>query len=116
MNLLRYTIRRILGAIPVIFGVLFLTFVMTRFMPGNPFLFVIRDHMSSSQISWYYSAVERYGLNEPITIQFYRYFTNAMGLFWAWLIFLYIGGLIIFFTYKGIRLGYKKIHPKAKVA
>ena len=108
MSLLRYTIRRILATIPIIFGVMFLTFVMTRFMPGNPFLIMLGDQPSASKIEWYNMAVERYGLNDPIHVQFFRYFTNAMGLFWAWLIFIYIGGYTTFLAYKGIKLGFEK--------
>jgi len=109
MSLLRYTVRRILGTIPIIFGVMFITFVMTRLMPGNPFLFALGEQASSSKIAWYNAAVERYGLNDPIIVQFYRYFTNAMGIFWAWLIFAYIGGFIGFSAYKGVRFGIEKI-------
>jgi hypothetical protein len=110
MSLLRYTIRRILATIPIIFGIMFLTFVMTRFMPGNPFLIILGERPSASKIAWYNAAVERYGLNDPIIVQFFKYFTNAMGLFWAWLIFIYIGGSIGFYAYKGIRVGIEKIH------
>jgi len=103
MSLLRYTIRRILATIPIIFGVMFLTFVMTRFM-------LLGEQASESKIAWYNAAVERYGLNDPIIVQFFKYFTNAMGLFWAWLIFVYIGGYTTFLAYKGIKLGFEKIH------
>ena len=110
MSLLRYTIRRILATIPIIFGVMFLTFVMTRIMPGNPFLIILGEQASESKIAWYNAAVERYGLNDHILVQFYKYFTNAMGLFWAWLIFAYIGGYTTLVAYKGIKLGFEKIH------
>ena len=109
MSLLRYTIRRILATIPIIFGVMFLTFVMTRFMPGTPFMLLAGDRASYSKTAAYLAAADRYGLNDPILVQFYRYFTNAMGLFWAWLIFVYIGGFITFSAYRGIRLGFEKI-------
>lgn len=109
MNLLRYTIRRILATIPIIFGVMFLTFAMTRIMPGNPFLLELGERPSWSKIAAYNAAVIRYGLDKPIYIQFYKYFTNAMGLFLAWLIFAYIGGFIVFFAYKGVRSGFKRI-------
>ncbi len=98
-----------MATIPIIFGVMFLTFVMTRFMPGNPFLMILGEQASASKIAWYNAAVERFGLNDPILVQFYKYFTNAMGLFWAWLIFAYIGGSIGFYAYKGISLGFERI-------
>ena len=89
---------------------MFLTFVMTRFMPGNPFLFVLGEQPSASKIAWYNAAVERYGLNDPIIVQFYKFFVRTMGLFWAWLIFAYIGGSIGFYAYKGIQVGFERIH------
>ena len=110
MSLVKYTIRRILALIPILFGVLFMTFIMTRFMPGNPFLIILGERPSASKIAWYNMAVERYGLNDPIHVQFFRYFTNAMGLFWAWLIFGYIGLYSTFLAYKGIKSGFEKIH------
>lgn len=109
MSLLRYTIRRLLATIPILFGVMLITFVMTRAMPGNPFFFILGERPSASKIEWYEAAIDRYGLNDPINVQFYKYFTNTMGLFWSWCIFVFIAAYIGFFMYKGIRVGYEKI-------
>lgn len=92
----------------MIFGMMFLTFVMTRLLPGNPFHYAFEQ--SESEIAMYDAAVEGYGLNDPIIVQFYNYYTRLLGLFWAWLIFAYIGGSIGFYVYRGIRVGFDKIH------
>ena len=109
MSLLRYTIRRFLATIPILFGVMLITFVMTRAMPGNPFFFILGDRPSASKIAWYNEAIERYGLNDDIFVQFYKYFTNTLGIFWSWCIFVFIAVYIGFFVYKGIQVGYEKI-------
>ena len=36
MSLVKYTNRRILALIPILFGVLFIPFIMTHIMPGTP--------------------------------------------------------------------------------
>ena len=36
--MLRYTVRRLLLAVPVLFGILFMAFVITRLLPGDPVL------------------------------------------------------------------------------
>ena len=89
---------------------MFLTFVMTRFMPGTPFMLMAGEQASYSKTAAYLAAAERYGLNDPIIVQFYNYFIRTMGLFWAWLIFAYIGGSIGFYAYKGIKFGFERIH------
>ncbi|MHA1496661.1 MAG: ABC transporter permease [Promethearchaeota archaeon] len=38
MSLLKYIVKRLLAAIPVLLGVMTLTFVLSRFMPGDPVL------------------------------------------------------------------------------
>ena len=91
---------------------MFITFVMTRLMPGNPFIYAFE--MSESEIALYNVTIERFGLNDPLLVQFYNYYTRLLGLFWAWIILTYIGGSIALYVYKGIRAGFKKIQPEKK--
>ena len=83
MSLLKYAIRRIFALIPILFGVLFMTFIMTRYMPGNPFMFRIGEHVSESQLATLRVLEERYGLNEPVMVQLWMYiqrlFTGDWG-------------------------------------
>lgn len=77
-------------------------------MPGNPFLIGICGYPSPLSTTAYLSLVERHKLNDPFLIQFYNYLTNLMGLFWTWLIIVYIGTCIILVIYKVVV--YEKIH------
>lgn len=99
--------------IPILFGVLLVTFVMTRSMPGNPFLNPDMSRMNEDYIAM---LTDRLGLNDPIHIQFFKYFQNFMGPFFAWAIFIYMGAALIFGLYKTIRFGFNRINPKVKIA
>ncbi|MFX1235476.1 MAG: ABC transporter permease [Promethearchaeota archaeon] len=82
MSLIKYIIRRLLAMIPVLFGVLTLTFVLSRFMPGDPVLaYLPEGRVDPDQ----YRAVMRLlGLDQPIYIQYFRYlgdlFTGNWGI------------------------------------
>lgn len=71
MSLLKYIIKRLLVAIPVLFGVLTLTFILSRFMPGDPVL----AYMPEGHINWvvYEQIKESLGLNDPMIVQYFRY-------------------------------------------
>jgi ABC-type dipeptide/oligopeptide/nickel transport system permease component len=76
MSLLKYIVRRLLVSVPVIFGVMTLTFVLSRFMPGDPVLAYIGEgHFNPD----YYNQIrEQLGLNDPIIIQYFRYLGDVM--------------------------------------
>lgn len=71
MSLLKYIIRRLLVAIPVIFGVMTLTFILSRFMPGDPVL----AYLPEGKINWtlYEQLYNELGLGDPLIVQFIRY-------------------------------------------
>jgi len=81
MSLLKYTIRRLLITIPIIFGVIFLTFMLSRLMPGNPFLepgiFV------KGNPEYIRNLLEEYGLNDPLMVQFLKYLGNMLRGEWG---------------------------------
>jgi len=84
MSLLKYAFRRILSMIPVLFGVLTLTFIFSRLMPGNPAveLLAARGHPAATmdQIAHMEHVL---GLDQPIYLQYFRYlgelFTGNWG-------------------------------------
>jgi peptide/nickel transport system permease protein len=49
MRVLRYTLRRLLFVVPVLLGALFLTFALTRIVPGNPIDRVAGPYISNEQ-------------------------------------------------------------------
>lgn len=84
MSLLKYTIKRLIALIPVIFGVLTLTFILSRMMPGDPVIALLQSqgvtHPNAARIA---SLRRELGLDQPIIIQYFRYiadlFTGSWG-------------------------------------
>lgn len=70
-----FAFRRLLQAIPVLFAVATLTFVMVRMAPGDPFADeqgmpeAVRERM-----------MEHYGLNDPLYLQYLRFLGHAVRL------------------------------------
>ncbi len=68
--MLGYTLRRLLVSIPVIFGILLVTFVLARLIPGEPCKAILGEKASAATCEAF---AERFGLNEPIYTQFFIY-------------------------------------------
>ena len=81
MSMLKYIFRRVLAAIPVLFGVLTITFILSRLMPGNPVLASLPDRFDPED---YQAAYERLGLHLPMITQYFLYigrlFTGDWGI------------------------------------
>lgn len=73
--MITYIIRRILISIPVIFLIILVTFLLVQAMPGGPFDTVgeraMPEHMRRIM-------EDRYGLNEPLSVQFFNYLGNLL--------------------------------------
>ncbi len=85
MSMLKYFFRRLLAMIPVTFGVLTLTFILSRMMPGDP----VRSMLEAQGIprpnpEVYAAMAAQLGLDQPIIIQYFRYlaelFTGQWGI------------------------------------
>ena len=76
MSLLKYIIRRLLIAVPVIFGVMTLTFILSRFMPGDPVLSFIGEGKFNE--AYYYQLKQALGLNDPLIVQYFRYLGDVL--------------------------------------
>jgi ABC-type dipeptide/oligopeptide/nickel transport system permease component len=70
MRLLRYTLRRLIFVVPVLLGAIFVAFLMTRIVPGDPI----------NKVAGPYTSIERKtemrreaGLLDPFYVQFYHY-------------------------------------------
>lgn len=70
--MLRYTLRRLVLTIPVLLGVLLLTFSMLHLIPGDPVraMFIDSGGTSQEQID---QMRETLGLNRPLPVQFWDY-------------------------------------------
>jgi peptide/nickel transport system permease protein len=63
-------LKRLLGTIPVIFGVLLLTFVLVHSIPGDPVEVMLGESATSADRE---VLRQNLGLDEPLTIQFFQY-------------------------------------------
>ena len=84
MSLLKYIIRRLVVMIPVLFGVLTLTFILTRLMPGDPIsarLAAAGIHNPSTGL--YQQMKCQLGLCDPIIVQYFRYIGELFTGHWG---------------------------------
>ncbi len=83
MALLAYVARRLAYLLVALFGVTFITFLVTRRLPGNPAALIVGVLADQSTID---AVTERLGLNEPFWSQYYKYmgqlFSGDLGESW----------------------------------
>ena len=65
--------RRLLLLLPVLLGVLLVTFLIVRLIPGDPCVAMLGERASPVRCQAF---LERYGLNDSIPVQFGRYLLN----------------------------------------
>ena len=75
MRLARYIIRRLLFLIPVLLGALFLTFMLTRMVPGNPIERVAGPYASNEAVE---EMKREAGLLDPWYTQFVNYLGDLL--------------------------------------
>jgi peptide/nickel transport system permease protein len=68
-----FLLRRIVLAIPVLFGILLVTFTLNRLIPGDPCRAVLGERATDAICDAY---LKRYGLDQSIPIQFVYYVRN----------------------------------------
>ncbi len=73
--MIQYTVRRLLAAIPVIIGVLIVTFVLARLIPGDPCRAILGEKATVETCERF---AEEKGLNEPLTTQFAIYMSDLV--------------------------------------
>lgn len=66
----QYTIRRLLLAIPVLLGILIVTFALARMIPGDPCKAMLGEKASAQVCERF---TQQYGLDKPIPVQFWIY-------------------------------------------
>jgi ABC-type dipeptide/oligopeptide/nickel transport system permease component len=66
----RFIIRRVLVTIPVLLGIVFVVFVIARLIPGDPCRAVLGERATDAVCNDF---IVRYGLDQPIPVQFVRY-------------------------------------------
>ncbi|MFK7765389.1 MAG: ABC transporter permease [Roseobacter sp.] len=73
--MLAYTLRRLIGATLVMLAVATLVFFMLRLVPGDPIAAMLSDAGSEEARA---AITRRLGLDQPLPVQFYRWFTNML--------------------------------------
>jgi ABC-type dipeptide/oligopeptide/nickel transport system permease component len=68
--MIKYTIRRILLAIPILIAVLTLVFLLIRLAPGDPAVAALGDYATKEAVEAFR---EKMGLNAPIWVQYFRF-------------------------------------------
>ncbi|HJS18376.1 MAG TPA: ABC transporter permease [Anaerolineales bacterium] len=69
-----YVLRRILLSIPVLFGILFATFVLGRVIPGDPCRAILGEKATDVVCDEF---IHRHGLDRPILVQFGYYVSEV---------------------------------------
>jgi peptide/nickel transport system permease protein len=64
--MIQYVVRRLLYAIPVLFGILVVTFALARLIPGDPCRSILGEKATIATCEEF---AERKGLNDPIPVQ-----------------------------------------------
>ena len=73
--MLQFIIRRLLLLFPVLLGILLVTFVITRLVPGDPCYVMLGEKATKAKCDDF---KQRYGLNDSIPVQFIRYGANLL--------------------------------------
>jgi peptide/nickel transport system permease protein len=73
--MVQYIIRRLLSSIPVLVGILLVTFSMARMVPGDPCTSLLGEHASEKTCSKF---IARYGLDKPIPVQLGIFFGDVL--------------------------------------
>lgn len=74
--MLRYVVRRLLISIVILWGVATLVFMMMHLLPGDPVeVMLSRSGGSAEAIA---SLRAQLGLDDPLLVQYYRFFSNAL--------------------------------------
>jgi peptide/nickel transport system permease protein len=75
--LLNYVIRRLVGAIPVLIGVIAVVFILTTIVPGDPARIMMGQRGNPETIA---KIRHEMGLDKPLSIQFLDFMKNALTL------------------------------------
>jgi peptide/nickel transport system permease protein len=67
---LRFIVRRVLGAIPVLFGLSVILFLFLRLLPGDPAIAILGQHATPELIAQIH---ETLGLDKPLYVQYIGY-------------------------------------------
>ena len=73
--MIQYIVRRVLSALPVLLGILFVTFALARLLPGDPCRAVLGERATDQVCDAF---IKRNGLDRPILVQFWIYLQDVL--------------------------------------
>src|ERR671932_745162 len=68
--MLQFLLRRLVFMVPVLIGILAVTFALTRMVPGDACVALLGERYTPARCEEFRA---RYGLNESLPVQFWRY-------------------------------------------
>ncbi|MER3488082.1 MAG: peptide ABC transporter permease [Chloroflexota bacterium] len=68
--MIRYIVRRLLGAVPVLFGLSIVLFAFVHLLPGDPCSAILGQHRTEEACA---RLRQNLGLDDPLTVQYLRY-------------------------------------------
>ncbi len=86
MSLIGYIFKRILVMIPLVFGVLTITFFLSRLMAGDPIIQLIYQAQvkpAKDNFAVYWQIYYQLGLDQPLHIQYFRYIADIFTGNWG---------------------------------
>jgi peptide/nickel transport system permease protein len=74
--MLRFVVRRLLLLVPILIGLSLLVFFWVRALPGSPADSLLGERSTPALVAEY---EERFGLNEPVYVQYWKYVKTTAG-------------------------------------
>jgi peptide/nickel transport system permease protein len=71
--MIQFIVRRLLLLVPVLIGILLVTFIIVRLIPGDPCVVMLGEKATQEKCDDF---KQRYGLNDNMAVQFGRYLVN----------------------------------------
>ncbi len=75
----KFVVRRLLQAVPTVFGIMLLTFILTRLSPSDPVTLMVRTNPDITEADRA-ALREALGLNDPLPLQFAHWAANVARL------------------------------------
>lgn len=73
----QYILKRLLGLIPVLFGITLAVFLLLRLIPGDPAIVLAGERATPDQIE---ALRNQLGLNQPLVLQYFAFLGNLLRL------------------------------------
>jgi peptide/nickel transport system permease protein len=73
----QYILKRLLGLLPILFGITLAVFLLLRLIPGDPAIVLAGERATPEQIA---ALREQLGLNKPLLLQYFAFLENLLRL------------------------------------